>query len=46
MHPLAEMTDTMVERICVQLDSHCRVVALVPPAPPPLREREDTVAAH
>ncbi len=35
MQPLAEMTDTMVERISEQLDRHCRVVALLPPAPPP-----------
>jgi hypothetical protein len=30
MRPLAEMTDTMAERICAQLDAHCRVVAVVP----------------
>lgn len=42
MHALAEMTDTMIERISEQLDSHCRVVALVPPAPPhPLEEHRD-----
>jgi len=45
MHPLAEMTDTMVERVCVQLDSHCRVVALVPPAPPPREHDKHAVAA-
>lgn len=38
MHALPEMSDSMIERISEQLDSYCRVVALVPPAPPPPQE--------
>jgi len=40
MQPLPEMTDTMVERVSEQLDRHCRVVALVPPAPPEEHPRD------
>jgi len=32
MRALPEMTDTMIDRIAGQLDRHCRVVAVVPPA--------------
>ncbi len=41
MHALPEMTDSMVERISEQLDSYCRVGALVPPAPPPPQEQRE-----
>jgi hypothetical protein len=35
VRPLAEMTDTMIERIAEQLDQRCRVIAVVPPEPAP-----------
>jgi hypothetical protein len=45
MQPLAEMTDTMAERICEQLDRHCRVVAVVPVAAPQQQPRPEAAAA-
>jgi hypothetical protein len=45
MRPLPEMTETMIDRIAEQLDSHCRVVAVVPAAAPQQPQQQPEAAA-